>query len=55
MLFHDGVALRGDAVEEINGSLVGRLDEVYERVGALGALVQARDAEGHDGCGRWLC
>lgn len=41
MLFHDGIALCCDAVEEVDRVLIGGFDEVYERIGALGALVEA--------------
>lgn len=47
VLFHDRVALSRDAVEEVERCWVGSFDEVDERIGALGALVQARNSERH--------
>ena len=51
--FHEGVAYCGDAVEDLfggGGSGTGAgADEVDVRVGALGALVEALEAEGHYG------
>jgi hypothetical protein len=49
VLFHDRVALSRDAIEEVERCRVGSFDEVDERIGTLGALVQARDSERHDG------
>lgn len=49
VLFHDWVALSRDAIEEVERCRVGCFDEVDERIGALSALIQARDTERHGG------
>ena len=50
MLLHDGIALGGDAVEEIERSRVWSFDEVYEGIRALRALVETRYTERHCVC-----
>ena len=47
-MFHDWVALGGDAIEEVERCRVWSFDEVDERVWALSTLVQASDSERHD-------
>jgi hypothetical protein len=42
VLLHDGIALSGDAIEEIERGRVWSFDEVYEGVRALCALVETR-------------
>lgn len=54
MLLHEGIAYCGNAAEDRFGDAGGRAgewaDEIYERVGALGALVQALEAKRHGAC-----